>query len=117
MTDDEIFENAALFTMAGSETLASELSGVIALLLDNPNCLKTATAEVRSAFKSDEEINFDSVVTLKYLLACLNEGMRCYPPVTAAHLRQVPAGGKVIDGGYVPKNVRYSTRLLMKLWI
>ncbi|KFA70077.1 Atr14 [Stachybotrys chlorohalonatus IBT 40285] len=57
---DRVLENAAAITMAGSETTASQLSGLTALLLQNPNCLERLKKEVRSAFKSDKDITSTS---------------------------------------------------------
>lgn len=60
--------------------------------------------EVRSKFSSDSEITLASVLELKYLLACLDEALRLYPPVPIGPLRTVPAGsgGVIIAGHVVP---------------
>ena len=60
--------------------------------------------EVRSKFKSDSEITLTSVLELKYLLACLDEALRLYPPVPIGPPRTVPAasGGVTIAGHVVP---------------
>jgi hypothetical protein len=63
------------------------------------------TEEVRSTFTSDEEITLTSVGGLKYMLACLNEGLRSYPPVPFGLPRIVPRGGATISGMAVPENV------------
>jgi cytochrome P450 len=91
--------------MAGSETTASQLSGLTALLLRNSDCLKKLTAEVRSSFKSEQEISSTSVNSLKYLQACLNEGLRCYPPIAGGLPRIMPKGGNIIDGEHVAEGV------------
>lgn len=76
------------------------------LLLQNPNALKKVTEEVRSAFKSDAEITLLSVQNLDYMLACLDEAFRLYPPVGIGLPRQVPKGGVKISGIQVPQGVR-----------
>ncbi len=63
------------------------------------------TQEVRSSFNSDQEITLLSVQNLKYMLACLNETLRMYPPVPFGMPRLVPAGGINITGEPVPENV------------
>lgn len=63
------------------------------------------TAEIRGAFKSEDEIDFASVSTLPYLLACLDEALRMYPPVPTGLPRVVPTGGASIAGHYVPEKV------------
>lgn len=96
---------AAGLLLAGSETTASTLSGVTWLLLSNPEKLEKLTSEVRDTFGHESEINFTSVQGLGYMLACLNEGLRMYPPVAIGLPRQVPRGGAVISGDYVPERV------------
>ncbi|KAI1503169.1 cytochrome P450, partial [Biscogniauxia marginata] len=96
--------NASTLIMAGSETTATLLSGVTYFLLTNRDCLEKLTNEVRSAFKSEDDINFESVIKLPYLLACLNEALRLYPPVPTGLPRVVPSGGVSIAGHYIPEN-------------
>lgn len=42
------------------------------------------------------------------MLACLNESLRCYPPVAVGLPRQAPKGGGNVDGHFVPEGVRFS---------
>lgn len=58
--------NAMVLIVAGSDTSATLLSGLIYLLLKKPGCLEKITHEVRSAFKSEDEISFSSVQRLPY---------------------------------------------------
>lgn len=58
--------NAMVLIVAGSDTSATLLSGLVYLLLKNPVCLQKITHEVRSAFESEDEINFASVQGLPY---------------------------------------------------
>ncbi|KAK3388721.1 cytochrome P450 [Sordaria brevicollis] len=95
--------NASLLIVAGSETTATLLSGATYLLLKHPEAMKKLTEEVRSTFKSDEEITLSSVNSLEYMLACLNEAMRHYPPVPIGMPRVVPKGGAKVAGTFVPQ--------------
>lgn len=61
--------------------------------------------EVRGMFKSEDEINIQSVNKLTYMLACLNEAMRFYPPVPTGMPRTVSKNGCQILGNFVPENV------------
>lgn len=61
---DRLAENANLLIIAGSETTATVLCGVTWLLTTHPDKLAKLVAEVRSTFKSDEEINLISVGSL-----------------------------------------------------
>ncbi|KAI8633029.1 putative cytochrome P450 monooxygenase [Xylariaceae sp. FL1651] len=95
--------NASLLVIAGSETTATLLSGATYLLTTNPEVLKKLEHEVRSAFKSDDEITLTSVSNLSFMLACLNESLRRYPPVATGLPRQSPKGGAMVDGKFVPE--------------
>ena len=80
------------------------------LLLRNPETLKRLTEEVRSSFQSEEEITFQSVNGLHYMLACLNEALRCYSPAPVGLPRFIPKGygGATIAGEVVPDGVSTS---------
>ncbi|GAB7354527.1 hypothetical protein MBLNU459_g4991t2 [Dothideomycetes sp. NU459] len=90
--------------LAGSETTATLMSGVTNLLLANPDKMKKVVAEVRSSFETEEEINFTSVNKLDYLLACLNEGLRMYPPAPDAFPRRTGEQPETICGNTIPSN-------------
>ncbi|EAQ88706.1 hypothetical protein CHGG_05325 [Chaetomium globosum CBS 148.51] len=96
--------NATLIAAAGSETTASLMAGVTFHLLQNPEALEKLNKEVRSAFKSADEITIASVSRLPYLLACLNEGLRRYPPAVSNLPRDVHEGGEMIAGEWVNEN-------------
>ena len=97
--------NTSLLIIAGSETTATLLSGVTYLLTTNPEALRRLTEEVRSTFQTEKEIDFTSVSSLQYMLACLDEALRMYPPAPLGLPRQTPKGGATIAGHYVPEDV------------
>ena len=72
------------------------------LLATSPDKLTRLTNEVRSAFGSDQDITMSSIGNLPYMLACLNESLRMYPPLPSGLPRVVPAGGTVLAGKFVP---------------
>ncbi|KAI1418230.1 putative cytochrome P450 [Hypoxylon sp. FL1857] len=98
---EKLSANAFILVLAGSETTATTLSGATYLLLAHPNVLEKLKQEVRSSFKSVDEININSVNKLSYMLAILNESLRLYPPVTSSLVRIVPPGGEQIAGQFV----------------
>ncbi|KAJ5759295.1 hypothetical protein N7520_006451 [Penicillium odoratum] len=102
----ELELNAMTFVVAGSDTTASLLSGLTYHLCLNPHVLDRLTAEVRSAFRSDDEINMTSVNSLKYEMAVLKEGLRIFPPASAGLPRRVPEGGATVAGEWVPEGTR-----------
>ncbi|KAH9897354.1 cytochrome P450 ClCP1 [Xylariomycetidae sp. FL2044] len=89
--------------LAGSETTATLLSGALYFLTMHPDKLQRLVEEVRGTFKTDEEISLSSVGSLTYMLACLNESLRLYPPVPFGLPRVVPKGGATIAGTFVPE--------------
>ncbi|RYP44053.1 hypothetical protein DL768_009447 [Monosporascus sp. mg162] len=96
--------NAGTLIIAGSETTATLLSGAVYLLTTNPDKLSKLAREVRDKFASDDEITLLSVNDLPYMLACLNESLRLYPPVAVGNPRQVPRGGASVLGKFIPEN-------------
>ncbi|KAI2641107.1 cytochrome P450 [Xylaria nigripes] len=91
LSDDEIIMNSDLIMVAGSETTATLLSGLTYWLLKTPHALQRVTREIREAFGSEEEITFvETRSKLPYLSACLEEGLRLFPPVPLALSRKVP---------------------------
>lgn len=91
--------------MAGAETTATLLSGATYFLLNNPEAMKKLSDEVRQAFQSEDEITFNAVSSLPYLKACIEEGLRLYPPTPGGLPRTVPEGGATVCGNYVPEKV------------
>jgi cytochrome P450 len=64
------------------------------------------TREVREAFKSDEEITFKGTAELPYMLACIEETLRMYPPVPTSLIRRtLPGRPMLIAGELLPENV------------
>ncbi|KAF4778885.1 cytochrome P450 ClCP1 [Colletotrichum scovillei] len=96
--------NSNTLIIGGSETTATLLAGVTYYLLMNRDCLAKLSDEVRSSFKTEEEIDLVSVNKLTYMLACLDEALRVYPPVSMGLPRVTPKGGATICGKFVPEN-------------
>jgi cytochrome P450 len=100
---EKLGSNAFILILAGSETTATTLAGATYFLLTNPDALSRLQHEVRTTFKSADDINIASVSKLSYMLAVLNEALRMYPPVTSNLVRVVPSGGAQIAGHFVPE--------------
>jgi cytochrome P450 len=111
---EEMHSNASIFMLAGTETTATLLSGLTYYLLKNPDKMKTLTEEIRGSFPSDADLTLEKLAQLKYMHACLEEGLRMYPPVPSGMSRLIPPGGAEICGEYVPHgSTVYATQLCM----
>ncbi|KAM0162184.1 hypothetical protein ACHAQE_001711 [Botrytis cinerea] len=102
MTREEIGANASILIAAGSETTASLLNGVTCYLLRFPTALQNLALELRSTFQTKEDLTLQALASCKYLNAVLEEGLRMYPPVPSTLAREVPKGGSIVAGQFVP---------------
>ncbi|PMD49540.1 cytochrome P450 [Hyaloscypha bicolor E] len=92
--------------IAGSDTSASALSAMIYHLLQNPSKLQILTKEIRSSFKTEEEIKGPAINNLKYLNAVINESMRLSHPAPETTRRITNPGGNTICGDHIPGDIR-----------
>ncbi|KAL5356419.1 cytochrome P450 [Aspergillus floccosus] len=116
LSDRELEENASILIIAGSETTATLLSGVTYWLLRSPEALAKVTDEVRSAFPTEASINLQEVGTrLPYMLACLDEAFRKYPPVPSGLQRRVTTPS-VISGYNIPPGTAVSVHQSAAYW-
>jgi cytochrome P450 len=104
---DEMDVNADLFMIAGTETIATLLSGLTYLLLTHPESMEKLVAEIRGAFAASSDIDLETTRGLPYFNACIKEALRKYPPVPVALPHLTPAQGSTICGHYVPPNVSH----------
>lgn len=72
MTMDELYANADLLMIAGTETTATSLCGLTWHLLNNKTVLERLTKEIREAFTSIDDITMESLPRL---------------PVSTSHVR------------------------------
>lgn len=115
VTDHELASNSDIIISAGSETTSTALTGITFFLASNPDVMAHCVREVREAFKSDEDITFSDTATLPYLLACIEEGLRMYPPVPTSLIRRtLPGRPMLIDGHLIPENVSLSPFILCR---
>ncbi|KAK7959299.1 cytochrome P450 monooxygenase [Apiospora aurea] len=102
LTETEIVLNMVLFISASSETPANRITGWTYFMLRNPAKLARATAEVRSAFATAQEIRWEGVKNLKYLDSTIHEALRLLSPDAANQMRVVPPGGATVCGHFLP---------------
>jgi cytochrome P450 len=94
-------------SVAGSETTASSLAALTNNLLRHPQIYAKLKEEIRSSFSSEDEIRLQRVNDLPYLNACIEEGLRIFPPAPIGFLREIQPEGDVIDGQHIPGRVSF----------
>jgi cytochrome P450 len=84
------------------------------LLPENNYILDRLTSEIRSAFKEESDICFEKLITLPYLTAVIEEGLRMFPSAPIGFVRTVPEGGDTVSGHFVPGGVCFLPRTVTK---
>lgn len=83
---------------AGSDTIASTLSGIVYMVLKNPAVLEKLQEELDSASVT-APVSWKKAQALPYLGAVIHEGLRLHPAVGIALERIVPKGGLTLPDG------------------
>ncbi|KAL6713983.1 hypothetical protein ACLMJK_008477 [Lecanora helva] len=91
---------------AGSDSIATALSATLLNIIINPSVCASLQAEIDTAVArgvltdivQNDEVNRE----LSYLQACIKEGLRIFPPITALRERVTPPEGDTINGYHVP---------------
>ncbi|PUU77174.1 cytochrome P450 [Tuber borchii] len=101
----ELWGEANVLMIAGSDTTATAMSAAMFYLCRNPQTLETLKNEIRSTFANKEQIVVGKELSdCRYLKACIDEAMRLAPPVPGLLPREVTAKeGIEIDGVYIPE--------------
>lgn len=110
LTTPELWGEANVLMIAGSDTTATTLASTIFYLVRNPHALTRVKHEVREAFTSvDDIVSGTRLNDLVYLKACLDEALRLGPAVPGALPREVMEGGAIVDGMYLPGGTNCGT--------
>ncbi|KAL9072505.1 MAG: hypothetical protein Q9161_003517 [Pseudevernia consocians] len=99
-----LVRNAAFLTLAGSETTSTVMAVVVYMIGTHPDVKAKLSKEVLATFTSEDEINMRSAATLSYLMAVIEESMRCHPPGPNSLWRITPPEGNRILGDWIPGN-------------
>lgn len=103
ISHEELYADAQIMIMAGSETSATLLAVAVYHLLRSPDKLAALRDEVRGAFSTGDELAFSDVSRLSYLRAVMDEALRIHAPLPAGINRVAPEGGAIIDDQFVPE--------------
>ena len=110
LSTPELWSEANVLMIAGSDTTSTELTATIFYLVRHPAALEKVKAEVRNKFDAVEEIVSGAKLNeLSYLKCCIDEAMRLAPAVPGALPRCVQQGGAEIDGVFLPEGTDVGT--------
>ncbi|KAI0414198.1 cytochrome P450 [Xylaria grammica] len=105
---EEMYCHSDVFMLAGTETTGTAMAGLTYYLLTNREKLELLTREIRTVFSKESDITMESTAGLKFLNACIQEALRCYPPVPVGVPRIVPDPGRTIAGKWIAPETRVS---------
>jgi cytochrome P450 / NADPH-cytochrome P450 reductase len=98
LPDENIRAQCITFLIAGHETTSGLLSFAIYYLINNPDVLARARAEVDEVFGATAAPTFEQVHRLRYVRQVLDESLRLWP--TAPGFTRQPYEDTVIGGRY-----------------
>ncbi|KAF2728856.1 cytochrome P450 monooxygenase, partial [Polyplosphaeria fusca] len=99
LSNEQVFTEAFLQIIAGSDTTATALRCLMLYLISHPRVYRKLQVEVAHAVESGLVQDSDAIIseaqakTLPYLNAVIREGMRMHPPVTNIVPKVVPKEG------------------------
>ncbi|KAL8965293.1 MAG: hypothetical protein Q9197_006583 [Variospora fuerteventurae] len=109
-SQQELFAEANLLVVAGSDTTSTQLCAFFFYLSRSPRPYQKLIEEIRSVFQSaDEIVGGPQLSSCRYLRACLDESMRLTSVVPSELSRTILAGGLTIDGEHYPVGVTVGT--------
>lgn len=115
----ELVQEAAVFLSVGSDTTASSMTNSFFLLLKHPHTLKRLRAELNevlcnSSIELTEQtskspvLRYGQVSCVKYLRACVDEGLRHLTPTSVGLQRMTPPQGAKIAGHWIKGGITVS---------
>lgn len=111
ITKKELIANQLAFVIVTCQLNTVALSASIFLLLRRPSSWQTLAEEVRTRFKSADEITVMATMELPYLEAVINETMRLHHPTPNSLPRFIPPEGRIVNGQMIPGKVRSSSMI------
>ena len=105
MHPDQAETEIAVSLFAGTDTTATAMRAILLYLLSSPPVYNRVCSEIRARAPEWKVIRLLDAQKLSYLQACIKEGLRLFPPVTALRERLVPPQGDILCGLKVPGGV------------
>lgn len=88
------------------------MSGITYWLAKSKTPLEKLARELHHKFATYEDIQPDKIHEIPYLNACIEEGLRMFPPAPHGPSRVSP--GANVSGFYVPPGVSFFSKPLMR---
>ncbi|ORY70305.1 cytochrome P450 [Pseudomassariella vexata] len=112
MTRSELIQQVFVQIIAGSVTSATAICMTLLCLISTPSAYNGLQKEIDQAIQKgwiSSPISEPEAKQLPYLQAVIREGLRMYPPVTGMGSKQVPPGGDMINGHFLPEGTQVGT--------
>ncbi|CZT22761.1 related to cytochrome P450 CYP3/CYP5/CYP6/CYP9 subfamilies [Ramularia collo-cygni] len=104
MTRKEILANTNLLTFAGSESSANATASLVYRIANNATLRERILQELHDNFQNEDEISSGKAMSLPFLNAVIQEGLRLHPVTPNALWRITPSGGNKVFGDWIPGN-------------
>ncbi|KAI9783035.1 MAG: hypothetical protein M1816_001612 [Peltula sp. TS41687] len=105
---DQAESEMVIALFAGSDTTATSIRATLLYIISNPLIYARLQAEIDAAVATgsiSSMVRNGEARKLLYLQACIKEGIRIFPPITALRERVTPPEGDTIRGHYIPGGV------------
>lgn len=106
LTDEQISGEIANLTFAATDTAALTLLYLFWELAQMPELQQQIRDELSTVPMHNDIPEHKDLWNLPLLNAVINETLRKHSPVVMGLLREVPSGGRVMEGYYIPAKVR-----------
>ena len=91
--------------ISGSSSTSNTIGSVLFQLLENPQVWSRLQREVDGALDPEETVGpYEKIKFLPYLRACIDEGLRMYPPISHGLPRETPPEGMAIESDWIAGN-------------
>ncbi|KAI1078227.1 cytochrome P450 [Whalleya microplaca] len=91
--------------LAGSDTTSTAVRSIFLFIISNPQVHSRLLAEIDDGIEKgrvSSPITDEEAKDIPYLQACIQEGLRIWPPFTGMLMKKTNPGGEVIKGTFVP---------------
>ncbi|KAJ5664769.1 uncharacterized protein N7477_007217 [Penicillium maclennaniae] len=117
LSREEMYANSQVFMVAGTETTATALSGILYHLLRDPAKMDLIVKEILETFEKEEDIDMRALEHMTYLNACIEEGLRIYPPSSYRIPGKTAVAVQQWATFHNPKNFRLPDEFIPERWI